>query len=187
MRLPLMINDQAVHIGASVGVALAPQHGDEPGELLHSADLALYAAKSDGKGVHRLFDPALDARMQARRVLEIDLRRAIAGEELELHYQPLVEAGSGRIVGAEALVRWNHPERGLVRPDDFIGLAEETSLILPLGEWVLRRACAEAVTWPEALSVSVNLSPAQFRDRNLAMVVPRRPPSLRPGSDAAGA
>ena len=171
MQAPMMVNDQAVRIGASVGVALAPQHGDDAGVLLHNADLALYAAKSDGKGVYRLFDPALDARMQARRKLEMDLRRAVAAEEFELHFQPLVEAGSGRIAGAEALVRWNHPERGQVSPVDFIALAEETGLILPLGEWVLRRACQEAARWPPELSVSVNLSPVQFRDRNLGATV----------------
>ena len=171
IRLPMMINDQAVQVGASVGVALAPAHGDEPEGLLHNADLALYAAKSDGKGVYRLFDPELDARMQVRRRLEMDLRRALANGELELHYQPLVEAGSGRLAGAEALVRWNHPERGQIPPADFIGLAEESGLILPLGEWVLRQACEEAKHWPEELSISVNLSPAQFRDRNLAAMV----------------
>ena len=171
LRQPMAINDQAVQIGASIGIALAPEHGDEPEVLLRNSDLALYAAKSDGKGVYRVFDPELDTRMQTRRRLEVDLRHAISDGELELHYQPLVEAGSGRLVGAEALVRWNHPERGQIPPGDFIGLAEETGLILPLGEWVLRKACKEAKSWPSGLSVSVNLSPAQFRDKNLATTV----------------
>ena len=173
MQAPMLVDNQSVRVGASVGVALAPEHGDAPEVLLKNADLALYAAKADGKGVHRLFDPELDARMQARRRLELDLRRAVENAEFELHFQPLLEAGSDRIVGAEALVRWNHPERGQVSPAEFISLAEETGLILPLGEWVLNRACEAARGWPAQLGVSVNLSPVQFRDRDLAETVRR--------------
>ncbi len=171
MSHPMMLGDQVAHVGASVGVAFAPRDGDDPAALLHNADLALYAAKADGKGVFRFFDPELDAQMQARRSLEAGLRRALAQDELEVHYQPLVEAQSGRISGAEALVRWNHPERGLVPPCDFIPLAEETGLVIPLGEKVLRLACAAAAQWPGDLTLSVNLSPVQFRDRNLAATV----------------
>ncbi len=171
MAHPMTIDEQVVHVGASIGVAFAPRDGDEPAVLLHNADLALYAAKADGKGVYRFFDPELDAQMQARRGLEIGLRKALSADELEVHFQPLVEARSGRVSGAEALVRWNHPERGLVPPADFISLAEETGLILPLGEKVLRLACAEAAQWPADLTIAVNLSPAQFRDRNLALTV----------------
>jgi diguanylate cyclase (GGDEF)-like protein len=168
---PFLIDGQLVNVGASVGAALAPADGDEPGTLLRNADLALYKAKADGKGTFRRFDPMLDARVQARRSLEADLRRAIAVQEFELHYQPLVDARSGRITAAEALVRWRHPERGLVPPADFIPLAEETGLIGPLGQWVLRTACTQAARWPSHIRVAVNLSPAQFRDLRLAETV----------------
>ena len=168
---PFLIDGQLVNVGASVGAALAPADGDEPGTLLRNADLALYKAKADGKGTFRRFDPMLDARLQARRSLEADLRRAIVVQEFELHYQPLVDARSGRITAAEALVRWRHPERGLVPPADFIPLAEETGLIGPLGQWVLRTACTQAARWPSHIRVAVNLSPAQFRDLRLAETV----------------
>jgi diguanylate cyclase (GGDEF)-like protein len=168
---PFLIEGQLVNVGASVGAAIAPTDGIEPGALLRNADLALYKAKADGKGTFRRFDPALDVRVQARRSLEADLRRAIAVQEFELHYQPLVDARSGRITAAEALVRWRHPERGLVPPAEFIPLAEETGLIGPLGQWVLRTACAQAATWPAQIRVAVNLSPAQFRDLRLADTV----------------
>jgi diguanylate cyclase (GGDEF)-like protein len=168
---PFLIEGQLVNVGASVGAALAPVDGSEPSQLLRNADLALYKAKADGKGTFRRFDPALDARMQARRSLEADLRRAIAVQEFELHYQPLVDARSGQITAAEALVRWRHPERGLVSPADFIPLAEETGLIGPLGQWVLRTACTQAACWPAHIRVAVNLSPAQFRDLRLADTV----------------
>jgi diguanylate cyclase len=168
---PFVVDGQAVNIGASVGVALAPADGDEPAVLLRNADLALYKAKADGKGAFRMFEPALDARMQQRRLLESGLRQALARGEFELHYQPLADARTGRTTGAEALVRWRHPERGLVSPADFIPVAEETGLIGPLGQWVLRTACAEAARWPEEISVAVNLSPVQFRDGRLADTV----------------
>ena len=168
---PFALEGHLAHIGASIGVALAPDHGSEPDELLHNADLALYAAKRDGRGGHRIFERELDLRMRERLVMEAGLRRALAEGELELHYQPLLDTRSGRITSAEALVRWRHPERGLIPPLDFIALAEETGLIMPLGEWVLRTACAEAARWPDAISIAVNLSPAQFRDPHLAEVV----------------
>ena len=162
---------QSVHIGASVGLAWSPEDEDDPAELLRNADLALYAAKADGRGTFRRYDVALDDRMRERSALEAGLRRAITDGHLELHYQPLVDARSGQITSAEALVRWRHAERGLIPPDDFIGLAEDSGLILPLGEWVLRTACTEAATWPDHISVAVNLSPAQFRERSLVAIV----------------
>ena len=165
---PFLLDGHLAHTGASIGIALAPEHGETPDELLHSADLALYAAKRDGRGSAKLFERALDTRMRERLILESGLRRALAEGELELHYQPLLDTQSGRIASAEALVRWRHPERGLIPPLDFITLAEETGLIVPLGEWVLRTACTEAATWPDEMNVAVNLSPAQFRDPHLA-------------------
>ncbi len=168
---PFMLDGQAVYVGASIGVACAPDDGDDPAELLRNADLALYAAKANGKATFQRYDPALDERMRERRALEADLRRALVDGQLELHYQPLVDARSRCVTSAEALVRWRHPERGLIPPGDFIGLAEETGLIVPLGEWVLRTACAQAATWPDDVSVAVNLSPSQFRAGSLASVV----------------
>ena len=168
---PFLIDGQLVNIGASVGVSMAPADGEDPAQVLRNADLALYKAKADGKGAFRMFEPELDSRMQARRSLESDLRRALAKDEFELHYQPLVDTHSSQVTSAEALVRWRHPERGLVSPADFIPLAEETGLIMPLGLWVLRTACADAATWPGAMRVAVNLSPIQFRDLRLAETV----------------
>ena len=168
---PFMLDGQSVHLGTSVGIALAPSDGDSPAKLMRNADLALYAAKANGKGTFRRYDVMLDERMRERRLLETALRLAIAEQQLELHYQPLVDARTGRITSAEALIRWNHPERGLIPPANFIDIAEETGLILPLGEWVLRTACAEAATWPGDVSVAVNLSPSQFRERSLVAVV----------------
>ncbi|MCC2976633.1 EAL domain-containing protein [Sphingomonas sp. PL-96] len=164
---PFMLEGQAIHLGASVGIALAPDDGHDPAELMRNADLALYAAKASGRGTFRRYDISLDEQMRERRSIETGLRLALAEGQLELHYQPLADAKTGNITSAEALVRWNHPERGLVSPTDFIGIAEETGLIVPLGEWVIRTACAEAATWPETMSVAINLSPAQFRDRSL--------------------
>ena len=168
---PFMLDGQSVHLGTSVGIALAPTDGHDPAELMRNADLALYAAKADGRATFRRYDVSLDEKTRERRAMEAGLRLALAEGQLELHYQPLVDARTGRISSAEALVRWNHPERGLIPPADFIGLAEETGLILPLGDWVLRTACAEAATWPEDMSVAVNLSPAQFRERSLVAQV----------------
>ena len=165
---PFHVDGQAITIGVSVGVACAPRDGETPAALLHNADLALYAAKTDGKNRHRVFDPALDERLRERRRLDAGLRRALARDEFELHYQPLLDSASGRIASAEALVRWRDPERGLVPPAEFIGVAEEVGLIGPLGEWVLRTACTEATTWPADIAVAVNLSPAQFREPRLA-------------------
>jgi predicted signal transduction protein with EAL and GGDEF domain len=162
-----------VSVGTSVGVALFPADGDGPDLLLRRADLALYRAKAEGRGTHRFFEEGMDARLQARTALERDLRRALAEGRFELHYQPQVELATGRVVGAEALLRWADPGRGMVPPSEFIPLAEETGLVLPLGEWALRAACEEASRWPAPLGVAVNLSPVQFRQPGLAGTVAR--------------
>ena len=160
-----------VVVGASVGIALAPSDGVEADQLMNSADMALYRAKSDGRGVFRFFEPEMDAKMQARRALELDLRKALVEKEFELYYQPIVDLASNEVGGFEALIRWNHPTRGVVPPIEFIPLAEEMGLIAPLGEWVLRQACGEAAAWPENLTIAVNLSPAQFKTKTLALAV----------------
>jgi diguanylate cyclase (GGDEF)-like protein len=164
---PFEIAEQQIVIGVSVGIAFAPQDGLDADQLAKCADLALYRAKADGRGVYRLFQAEMDARMQARRAMELDLHRALDGSQLELFYQPLIDLRARRIAGFEALLRWRHPTRGLVSPDQFIPLAEETGMIVPIGEWVLRQACAAATEWPDNLKVAVNLSAVQFKSRNL--------------------
>jgi diguanylate cyclase (GGDEF)-like protein len=171
MDAPFDLGKHQVVIGTSVGIALAPGDGAEPDELLKNADLALYRAKADGRGMFRFFECEMDAKVQARRILELNLRAAVAAGEFELFYQPIVQLRKNKIVAFEALLRWNHPTRGRVSPDDFIPLAEETGLIVPIGEWVLRQACAEATTWPADIRVAVNLSPLQFRSKSLVPVV----------------
>jgi diguanylate cyclase (GGDEF)-like protein len=168
---PFDIGGQQVVVGASIGIAMAPADGTDPDQLLKNADLALYRAKLDGRGTYRYFEAEMDARAQARRTLELDLRAAIARGEFELHYQPILDLRTNMVVSVEALVRWNHPERGRVNPLDFIPLAEETGLIVPIGEWVLRQACGEAARWPRHVSVAVNLSPAQFKSRGLMSTI----------------
>ncbi|MGL9616460.1 EAL domain-containing protein [Bradyrhizobium sp. U531] len=164
---PYEIDDHQILIGVSIGISLAPQDGSNPDELLKNADLALYRAKADGRGTYRFFETGMDARAQARRLLEMDLRAALQRSEFEAYYQPIRDVVSGRVVAFEALLRWNHPQRGLISPIDFIPLAEETGLILQLGEFVLRAACADAATWPEDVDLAVNLSPVQFKNPNL--------------------
>ncbi len=161
---PYLVDGHLVNIGASVGIAVAPQDGQACDDLLRNADLALYASKNAGRSKHSFFDASMDARARARRSLEIDLRKALALREFELHYQPQINLETNAVVGFEALLRWRHPERGLVSPLDFIPLAEEIGLIVPLGEWVLREACREATRWPESVSIAVNVSPFQFED-----------------------
>jgi diguanylate cyclase (GGDEF)-like protein len=168
---PFEIDGHQIVIGTSVGVAVAPADGMSSAKLLKNADIALYLAKAEGRGTVRFFEPEMDARMQQRRRLELDLRNAIAREELELYYQPLVNLVTGKVSGLEALLRWQHPTRGLVLPMDFIPLAEETGMIVPIGEWVLRTACREARNWPPDISVAVNLSAFQFRKGNLVAIV----------------
>ena len=166
-----VVDGHMLNIGASVGVAVAPGDGEDADALLKHADLALYRAKADGRGVFRFFETGMDARMQARRSLEIDLRQALALRDFQLAYQPQVNSETGAVVGFEALLRWTHPERGVVSPADFIPVAEEIGLITPIGEWVLRTACAEAATWPEHVSLAVNVSPVQFRGAKLVETV----------------
>jgi diguanylate cyclase (GGDEF)-like protein/PAS domain S-box-containing protein len=168
---PYLIDGHTVVITASAGIALAPGDGDDAEKLLKNADLALSRAKSDARGTFSFFEPAMDARAQTRRKLEVDLRAAIEDCVLRPHYQPLVDLRSGRITGFEALVRWSHPERGMVPPSEFIPVAEETGLITALGGTILRTACREAAEWPDDVRVAVNLSPLQFRTGNLLSVV----------------
>jgi diguanylate cyclase (GGDEF)-like protein len=168
---PYEIDGQRVLVGASVGIAVSHRDGDSASELLRNSDLALYRAKAEGKGRYQFFEPEMDAEMQARRHLELDLRDALERGELTVNFQPLVETASGAVRACEALVRWSHPTRGAIAPSDFIPIAEETGLIMPLGEFVLRTACAEAATWSRNISVAVNLSAAQFRGGDLAGLV----------------
>jgi diguanylate cyclase (GGDEF)-like protein len=157
-------------IGASIGISLAPDDGKDPDELLKNADLALYRAKADGRATYRFFEAGMDARAQARRLLELDLRLALKREEFEVHYQPIRDIATSEIVVCEALVRWNHSQRGLIAPGSFVPLAEETGLIMQLGDWVLRRACMDAARW-RTTGVAVNLSPVQFKNPNLVASV----------------
>ncbi|HUD88466.1 MAG TPA: EAL domain-containing protein [Xanthobacteraceae bacterium] len=168
---PYALGGHQVTIELSIGIALAPGDGLDPDGLLKNADLALYRAKSDGRGLYRFFEPDMDARMQARRLLEIDLRKAIANSEFELFYQPLVDMKTEHVTGFEALIRWHHPERGMIAPLDFIAVAEETGLIVPIGDWVLHQACAEAAGWPSDVKIAVNLSSIQFKSKSLLQSV----------------
>jgi diguanylate cyclase (GGDEF)-like protein/PAS domain S-box-containing protein len=168
---PFHIGNHQISVGTSIGAAVAPDDGLDPDALLRAADMALYRAKADGRGTWHFFEPGMDARIQMRRALELDLRRALASEEFEVHYQPIVRVATRQVSGLEALVRWRHPERGLVPPDRFIPLCEEIGLIVPLGEYVLARACADAVQWPGAPKIAVNLSPAQFTSPGLVEAV----------------
>jgi diguanylate cyclase (GGDEF)-like protein len=168
---PYEINDQQLNIGTSIGIAIAPHDGKDPDRLLKAADLALYRAKDEGKGRVRLFEPEMDQRLQSRRALETQLRRALAGGEFVLHYQPLLDINAGEVSGFEALLRWDCGERGMVSPAEFIPLAEEVGLIVPLSEWVLQTACSEAASWPQAIKVAVNLSPIHFYHGDLVQTV----------------
>ena len=171
LSAPYEIEGQQMVIGTSVGIAIAPTDGETVAALLKSADVALYRAKTDGRGRYRFFEPGMDAAMQARRQLELDLRAALVNGEFELHYQPIVGIATQEVTGFEALLRWRHSERGLVSPGSFIPLAEEVGLIVPIGEWVLRQACGDAASWPDDITVAVNLSPAQFKSARLAETV----------------
>ena len=164
---PYEIDDHQIVIGVSIGISLSPQDGSNPDELLKNADLALYRAKADGRGTYRFFETGMDARAQARRLLEMDLRAAVQRDEFQAYYQPIRDVASGRVVAFEALLRWNHPQRGLIAPISFIPLAEETGLIVQLGEFVLRSACTDATSWPDDIDVAVNLSPVQFKSPSL--------------------
>jgi diguanylate cyclase (GGDEF)-like protein/PAS domain S-box-containing protein len=168
---PYDIGGHQLVVGVSVGISLAPEDGKNPDELLKNADLALYRAKADGRGTYRFFEAGMDARAQARRLLELDLRVALQRDEFEVHYQPVRDVATDQVVLFEALVRWNHAQRGLIAPINFIPLAEETGLIVQLGDWVLRRACMDAAGWSRKVGVAVNLSPVQFKNPNLVSSV----------------
>ncbi|HEY5064493.1 MAG TPA: EAL domain-containing protein [Xanthobacteraceae bacterium] len=168
---PYDIEGQQLDIGVSIGLAIAPADGKNADQLLKNADLAMYRAKADGRGSYCFFEPEMDARIQARRALELDLRSALGSGQLQLYYQPLVNAKTGEVHCFEALLRWFHPRLGAVPPGEFVPLAEESGLIGPLGQWVLRAACAEAAKWPSQFRVAVNLSPIQFKNLNLVKVI----------------
>jgi diguanylate cyclase (GGDEF)-like protein len=171
LQLPFELDGHHVVIGASIGIALAPDDGTDPEALMRRADMALYSAKAEGRGCYRLFERHMDADLQARRTLELDLRQALEQNEFELFYQPVVDVGSRRVCGFEALLRWHHPTRGLVSPDRFIPLVEATGLVLPIGAWVLRQACAEAAGWSNGARIAVNLSAVQFAGATLVATV----------------
>ncbi len=168
---PYMIEGREIVIATSVGISVSPTDGTDAHQLLKNADLALYRAKHEGRGTYRFFEPVMDSELQARRSLELDLRHALDRNELDIHYQPIVDLKTGTVAGYEALLRWNHPERGMVSPATFIPLAEEIGLISAIGTWVLQRACHEAVRWPDHVRLALNLSPVQFRSRDLAGIV----------------
>jgi diguanylate cyclase (GGDEF)-like protein/PAS domain S-box-containing protein len=168
---PFALGQDTVRISASVGVALFPTDAADPESLVKNADMALYRAKAEGRGTARFYEAAMDEALRRRRQLEADLRQAIGRGELAVHYQPLADLGSGKILGFEALLRWTHGRLGEIGPATFIPLAEESGLILKLGDWVLREACAEAARWTPALKLSVNLSPVQFTHGDLAAEV----------------
>jgi len=168
---PFLLPGRRVEVGTSIGIAMVPEHGSEREQLLKKADLALYRSKAAGRNCFTVYDEAMSAELEARNTLEGDLRDAIARCQFEVHYQPFFDVQTGLRQGFEALVRWRHPARGLVPPDQFIPLAEETGLIVPLGEWVLRRACDDATSWPEGTKVAVNLSPVQFKQADLFEVI----------------
>jgi diguanylate cyclase (GGDEF)-like protein len=171
MAQPFDVLGHQVVIGASVGIAVAPTDGNEPDQLLRNADMALYRAKTGGRGCYHFFQPEMDAEMQERHVLELDLRKAIANGEFAVHYQPIVDVASNEVRGFEALVRWKHPERGMISPELFIPVAEEIGLIGALGEWVLKQACRDASVWPDDVTVAVNLSAVQFRNPALPLTI----------------
>jgi len=169
--MPFNLDGHDVSIGTSIGIAIAPEDGAAPGDLLQKADLALYRVKSDGRNSFRFFDQELSKGAMARLGLLNDLRAALARDEFELHYQPIFDAKTCRPCSVEALVRWRHPVEGLMFPDRFIPLAEETGLMEPLGEWILERACADAASWPDDIKVAINLSAVQFRTGKLFDVI----------------
>jgi diguanylate cyclase (GGDEF)-like protein len=165
------IDGHRIDIGTSIGMTLALRDGSDADQLIKNADLALYRAKEGGRRGYSFFKPEMNDRIELRRALEVDLRNALHQEELELYYQPLVCLKTGRVTGFEALLRWQHPERGTISPSDFIAIAEELGLISEIGEWAMRQACAQAARWSTPVSVAINLSPLQFLKRNLVEVV----------------
>jgi diguanylate cyclase (GGDEF)-like protein len=171
LTVPYDLSDHQAVVDTSIGIAISPSDGTDSDQLLKNADLALYEAKAAGRGTHQFFKAAMDMRIRARRNLEMDLRRALVHGELELYYQPVIDLGTNRIRSCEALLRWCHPERGFIPPAEFIPIAEETGLIMRLGQWVLRTACAAASFWPDEVKIAVNVSPVQFKCQDLVQQV----------------
>ncbi|MGV3577210.1 MAG: putative bifunctional diguanylate cyclase/phosphodiesterase [Devosia sp.] len=168
---PYHIEDNEIVVSTSVGIAIAPRDGSDADQLMKNADLALYSAKAEGAGTYRFFSPQMEKSLQNRRHLEMDLRGGIKLGQFELYYQPLVRLDTGRVTSGEALMRWRHPEHGMISPAQFIPLAEETGAIEVMGEWALQQACLDALNWPDHVRVSVNLSPIQFRGAGLVDIV----------------
>jgi diguanylate cyclase (GGDEF)-like protein len=171
MSEPFDMMENHIVVGGSIGIAMAPTDGNDPDQLLRNSDMALYRAKESGRGSYHFFEQEMDTQMQVRHGLEVDLRKALNAREFEVYYQPIVDLAKGKYVGFEALTRWNHPRRGMVMPDNFIPVAEDIGLIIPLGDWVLLEACKEAMNWPRDMSIAINLSAAQFRNPNLVYSV----------------
>jgi diguanylate cyclase (GGDEF)-like protein/PAS domain S-box-containing protein len=171
IRKPCEADGHQLVADTSIGIAMAPNDGTDPDQLLKNADLAMYGAKADGRGTYRFFEPAMDASSKARSALEFELREALMCGGFELYYQPVANLRDDNIASCEALIRWQHPKRGMISPAEFVSIAEETGLITILGEWVLRTACAEAATWPDDIKVAVNVSPVQFKNGNLVQTV----------------
>jgi diguanylate cyclase (GGDEF)-like protein len=171
LREPCEAGGHQLTTDTSIGIALAPGDGTDPDQLLRHADLAMYGAKADGRGTYRFFEPEMDVRVKTRRALEFDLRQAIMCHEFELYFQPVINLRKNKITCCEALLRWHHLERGAIAPADFVPVAEDTGLIIPLGEWALRTACFAAAAWPDDIKVAVNVSPIQFKSAKFAQVV----------------
>ncbi|MGE3159928.1 MAG: EAL domain-containing protein, partial [Xanthobacteraceae bacterium] len=170
---PYDLDGHRAIVETSIGIVLAPEHGEQADQLIKSADLALYQAKAEGRNAWRLFEDVMAEQACQRYELELDLRNAIERNEFELHYQPLVDTATREVCGLEALIRWRHPEHGIIVPREFIPIAENTGLIVPLGESILRQACADAASWPAGIKVSVNLSPVQFGKGNIVETTAR--------------
>jgi diguanylate cyclase (GGDEF)-like protein len=171
IRAPYEIDGHTAIVDSSIGISLSPNDSIQPDTLIKNADMALYRAKAEGRGTYRFFEPEMDARMHARRKLELALRGALANREFEVHYQPIVNLADNTIASCEALMRWIHPDLGMIPPSEFIPLAEEIGLIVQLGEWIIRQACNDAMKWPDHIRVAVNLSPIQVMSTNLMPVV----------------
>ena len=171
IRQPYQCLGHQLSTDASIGIAMAPQDGTELDQLLKNADLAMYGAKAEGRRTYRFFEPAMDACAKARLIMEQDLRQALVDGGFEIHYQPVVDLRTDEVTGCEALLRWRHPQRGMISPAQFIPVAEDTGLIVELGDWVLRSACAEAASWPDHVRLAVNVSPVQLKCQTLALKI----------------